>query len=202
MKHYIFDLGNVLFRFDLEHILSYRFRDPEVVKKLVPIFFDRKIWDRMDEGTITDEAAKDAICAALPEEYHTGVREVFDRWPDLLYPVAGMPELVRELKERGHRLFLLSNISIGFVEKSMKNPMYREVFDRFDGLVFSGPIGITKPGREIFEYLLKSNGLSAADCIFIDDSEKNVAGARTAGIEAILFEGDAEGLKKKLQNMA
>ncbi|MBR4865077.1 MAG: HAD family phosphatase, partial [Clostridia bacterium] len=175
MKHCIFDLGNVLFRFDLEHILAYRFA-PEVASEIAPIFFDRRIWDRMDDGTISDRDAKDAICALLPPEYHQGAREVYDAWPDLLYPVAGMPELVRELKEQGHKLYLLSNISIGFVEQSMKNPMYREVFDLFDGLVFSGPIGITKPKPEIFEYLLSTYHLRAQDCIFIDDSPVNTEG--------------------------
>ena len=94
MKHCIFDLGNVLFRFDLEHILAYRFA-PEVASEIAPIFFDRRIWDRMDDGTISDRDAKDAICALLPPEYHQGAREVYDAWPDLLYPVAGMPRLVR-----------------------------------------------------------------------------------------------------------
>ena len=66
MKHCIFDLGNVLFRFDMEHILSHRF-DPKTAEALAPAFFDRRIWDRMDDGTITDEEAKDAICASQIE---------------------------------------------------------------------------------------------------------------------------------------
>ena len=198
MKHCIFDLGNVLFRFDLVHILAHRF-EPKVAEEIAPIFFDRRIWDKMDDGTISDQDAKQAICDLLPPEYHRGAREVYDAWPDLLYPVAGMPELVRELKEKGHKLYLLSNISIGFVEQSMKNPMYREVFDLFDGLVFSGPIGITKPKPEIFEYLLHTNSLRAQDCIFIDDSPVNIAGAGAVGIDAILFEGDVEKLRTILQ---
>ena len=92
-----------------------------------------------------------------------------------------------------------NNISIGFVEQSMKNPMYREVFDLFDGLVFSGPIGITKPKPEIFEHLLNSYHLRAGDCIFIDDSPVNIEGARRVGIDPILFEGDAGKLRPILQ---
>ncbi|MBR5868604.1 MAG: HAD family phosphatase [Clostridia bacterium] len=197
MKHCIFDLGNVLFRFDMEHILSHRF-DPKTAEALAPAFFDRRIWDRMDDGTITDEEAKDAICASLPQEYHRGVREVYDVWPALLYPVPGMVELLRELKAAGVKLYLLSNISIGFAEQSRELPMYREVFALFDGLVFSGPIGMVKPNPEIFAHLLKTYGLRAGDCMFIDDSPKNIAGAASVGIDPILFEGDAETLRPRL----
>ena len=197
MKHCIFDLGNILFRFDMEHILSHRF-DPKTAEALVPAFFDRRIWDRMDDGTITDEEAKDAICASLPQEYHRGVREVYDVWPALLYPVPGMVELLRELKAAGVKLYLLSNISIGFVEQSRELPMYREVFALFDGLVFSGPIGMVKPNPEIFAHLLKTYGLRAGDCMFIDDSPKNIAGAASVGIDPILFEGDAETLRPQI----
>ena len=53
--------------------------------------------------------------------------------------------------------------------------------------------------KEIFEYLLGKYNLIAEDCVFIDDSEKNLAGAREAGISTILFTGDAEKLKTELK---
>ena len=58
---------------------------------------------------------------------------------------------------------------------------------------------MNKPNKDIFEHLLNKYGLHAEDCVFIDDSEKNVNGARAAGIKAILFTGDAEKLREELK---
>ncbi len=66
------------------------------------------------------------------------------------------------------------------------------VFDLFDGLVFSGPLGITKPSKEIFEYLLDKYNLKAEESVFIDDNAGNVTGAESVGIKGLLFKGSAE----------
>ena len=57
---------------------------------------------------------------------------------------------------------------------------------------------MVKPSAEIFRHLLQTYGLRAEDCVFIDDSPINVAGARAVGIEAILFDGDAQALRAQL----
>ena len=44
-----------------------------------------------------------------------------------------------------------------------------------------------KPEPEIYDLLLDRYGLTADDCVFIDDSKVNVEGARTVGMHAIHF---------------
>ncbi|MGI9422165.1 MAG: HAD-IA family hydrolase, partial [Hyphomicrobiaceae bacterium] len=58
---------------------------------------------------------------------------------------------------------------------------------RFRDVAVSGHEGVIKPDPEIFERLLARNNLQPESCIFIDDSPKNVAGARGLGIDAVLF---------------
>jgi 2-haloacid dehalogenase len=51
----------------------------------------------------------------------------------------------------------------------------------------SGDEGLLKPEPEIYDLLLTRYGLKADDCIFIDDSQENVQGARAVGMHAIHF---------------
>ena len=59
--------------------------------------------------------------------------------------------------------------------------------ERFRGIVVSGELGVMKPDARIFHHLTETHALDAKDCLFIDDSLKNVAGARAAGLQALHF---------------
>lgn len=198
IKNYIFDFGNVLARFNPDELTAIYIKDEAYRKIVSEIVFDRIYWDRLDDGSITDDEVKDAFCKRLPAELHKGACLVYDGWIGLKTPIDGMQKLVADIKLQGGKLYLLSNISKGFAEGYRNNTWVNELFSLFDGLVFSGPIGIVKPDRKIFEYLLNQYNLKAEECIFIDDSPKNIAGAENAGIKGYLFDGDADKLRKSL----
>ena len=107
---------------------------------------------------------------------------------------AEMVAIVRELKERGVLLILLSNIFIYSSEHFKKKFRFLELFDK---LYFSSDTGLSKPDPRAFEKVLKENNLKAEDCIYFDDSEKNIAAAQALGIESYLFEG-AKATKNKI----
>lgn len=198
IQNYVFDFGNVLARFAPDELTAVCVADPAVCPLIREVVFDRLYWDALDAGTITDEEVKAGFCSRLPEEWNAIACDVYDRWVDLCTPVEGMPQLVKDIKEKGGKLYLLSNISIYFAENYHRNPWIKELLDLFDGLVFSGPIGMTKPNREIYEHLLEKYRLSAEECIFIDDALCNIQGAETMGFQAYLFDGDVEKLRKVL----
>ncbi len=75
----------------------------------------------------------------------------------------------------------------------------RELFALFDGLVFSGPVGLAKPDRAIFEHLLNHHGLDAQECVFINDTSRNIIACEAVGIHGILFDGDAVSLRRTLE---
>lgn len=198
IKNYIFDFGNVLVRFDPDALTAVCVEDVSTRKVITEVVFDRQYWDKLDAGKITDDEVKTAIRSRLPEELQAIACEVFDRWIELRTPVEGMPELVEDIKKQGGKLYLLSNISIGFAENYYRNSWVSELFSRFDGLVFSGPLGIVKPHKEIFEHLLSTYDLKPEECIFIDDKAENVAGGEAVGIKGYIFDGDAAKLRKML----
>lgn len=196
---YIFDFGNVLANFYPEKLTEPYVSDEEERKYLASIVFDRAVWDKLDDGTYSDEEAKAEICKNLPAEKHEVACRIYDGWIDNLTPVPGMTELIEDIRKQGDKkLYLLSNISRGFAANFGKTPWIRDLFANFDGLVLTGTLGIVKPTKEIFEYMFKTYGLRAEECLFVDDSEKNIRGAVAVGINGYLFDGDAQRLKKEL----
>ena len=197
-KNYIFDFGNVLIKFDPYYMVSSYVTDEEDKKLLIPVVFDRLYWSGLDDGSISDGEVKEAVCRRLPEHLHKTACNIYDNWIRNLPAIDGMSELLNTLKEKGAKLYLLSNISNYFAENYESVAEIKDVLSKFDGVVFSAPIRMVKPDREIFEHLLAKFDLRAEDCIFIDDSDKNIAGAAAVGIEGYLFDGDSAKLKKHL----
>ncbi len=198
IRNVIFDFGNVLGRYMPEEMTAAIVSDPDAAAVICPVVFDRLYWDKLDYGGITDDEVKADICARLPQPYHESACRIYDRWHTLMPPVPGMQKLVADIKAQGGRLYLLSNISIGFAEQYGEVDWIRELFSLFDGLVFSGPIGMAKPHWEIFEYILDHYDLRAEECVFIDDTPSNIAACEAVGIRGILFDGNANNVRKAL----
>lgn len=197
-ENYIFDFGNVLGEFYSEKLTAPYVKNEDAKKRIADVVFDRIYWDRLDEGTITDDEVKAGIRSRLPEEEYDVACKVYDNWVNTLTPVANMQNLVCDIKKSGKKLYLLSNISIGFANSYSKVKWIKELFDNFDGVVLSGPIRMVKPNKDIFEYLLEKFNLKADECIFIDDNQNNIDGAELVGIKGYLFDGDASKLRKFL----
>jgi putative hydrolase of the HAD superfamily len=90
--------------------------------------------------------------------------------------------LASSLHGRGYKTALLSNTELPAVE------FFHELnYDMFDVLVFSCEQGVVKPERRIYEITLEKLGSDAPRCIFIDDRQDYIQGAREAGLNTILF---------------
>ena len=197
-KNYIFDFGQVIVRFDTAYMTSLYIKDKEIQQKAESVIFDRLYWDKLDAGTISDQEVKTEIKRRLPKSIAESACEVYDNWYRNLPFIDEMIDIIKKIKEKGGKLFLLSNISIGFAENYKNVTELKELFDLFDGLVFSGPIGIVKPNAEIFKHLLQKYDLKAEECIFIDDNKNNISGAQIVGMTGYLFDGDAKALSQKI----
>lgn len=200
-KHVIFDFGQVLVRFVPAQLTAVYVTDPADRAEVEQAVFAREYWDKLDAGAITDDEVKHLFCAQLPARLHAVACRVFDGWIENLPPIDGVVAQVKALKARGVRLYLLSNISCRFASEWPHIPTLKELFSLFDGLVFSGPLGLVKPHPPIFAHLLNTYGLAAADCVFVDDNPDNIAGARAVGIDGYLFDGDVDALAQKLSTV-
>ncbi len=185
----IFDLGNVLFRFDPIELTSAEIQDPEDAKLVHSVVFDPQYWRLLDSGSISDASVKSAFRDRLPSRLWASADRVYDRWYANMPEIPGIRELVLDLKKERYPLYILSNISEGFASGFRSIPHLDSLISLFDGYVFSGPLHLTKPSAEIYRYLIQKYDLCPSQCLFFDDSPYNVAGAASEGIESILFSG-------------
>ena len=190
-KNIIFDYGNTIVEFEPMNIVRrFGVADSDDADILCEKVFDRKYWDKLDSDDITQEEFIACALSELPKRLHNIAEDICNNWITNLPYIDGMDKLIYKLKKDGYRIYLLSNISRYFAENSKKI----EIFKEFNGLVFSGEIGIAKPERDIFKYILDKYCLNPEETIFVDDKEQNVDMAEKMGINSLLFDGNAEKL--------
>jgi putative hydrolase of the HAD superfamily len=104
---------------------------------------------------------------------------------DALHPNEPMIDLMREVKEQGHRTALLTN------NVREWEPLWRTMLpvdEIFEVVVDSGFVGCRKPDREIYELTLERlGGTDPKQCLFIDDTNVNCDAARELGMSAVHY---------------
>lgn len=193
-KNIIFDFGNVIGKFKGDYILGKFASTPEDYNILADAIF--KNWAALDAGTIDyDQNAEDTI-AELPDRLKDTARDFFENWFQYVDPLPETWEFIKELKARGVPIYLLSNASTRFAERAPEDyPILKE----FDGIVFSAPLNMAKPGHDIYYHLFNKYGLLPSECFFIDDTVENVIASKELGMESILFTGDIEAVKRAIE---
>ena len=196
IRNIIFDMGNVLLRFDREIFMNRHAADctPEERTLLLREVFLSAEWIMQDRGTHTPSETVEIICERLPGKLHKAAEGLVNWYIGDIMPVDGMAELIGELKQEGYKIYLLSNAAKDFPNYWNKIPGH----EYFDDLCVSAFHGFIKPQPEIYRCALEKFGVLAEECVFIDDSAVNVAGAVACGWHGIVFHGDSEELAGKL----
>jgi 2-haloacid dehalogenase len=180
----VFDIGNVLIRWDPHPAVAAAVGDAEATRFLAATDFDFAAWNHaQDAGRAWADAEAEAT-SAHPHwrEHILAYRTHFTR--SLLGPVESSVEVLEELHDNGVPLFALTNWSAELF------PVAREHYgflSLFDDIVVSGVEAVAKPAPEIFAVLSRRIPHPLDRCVFIDDSPANVAAATEAGLDAILF---------------
>lgn len=104
-----------------------------------------------------------------------------------------MLDFIKDLKKK-FNLVLLSNESKEGMENKIKKFELNKIFFK---IYCSAFLGIAKPDKKIFKYVLKDLSLNAGKVIFIDDRQENIYSAKSLNINSILFKNINQ-LKKKL----
>lgn len=195
IQNILFDMGNVLIRFDRKLFLD-RMEVSDADKELLlREVFASVDWAHMDRGTKTEAMALESMKTRLPQRLHAAAEELTLRWDEPLIPIDGMYELVEELKEKGYGIYLLSNASYRQHEYWPRIPASRF----FDGTLISADEHVVKPQPEIYQLCMERFGLKAEESFFIDDMAHNVEGALYCGLSGAVFYGDVNRLRQDLR---
>lgn len=186
VKNIIFDMGNVLLDYNPEVSLELFFDndiDRDIVRKEL---FEGPEWIQGDLGYMTNEERFVSIKERLPKRLHEGLKSCVLNWHICMKPLEGAEKFVRYVKEKGFRIYILSNASDLFYEYF---PDFLPL-DFFDGVMISSDVHLIKPDLNIYMTFMEKFKLVPSECLFIDDRRNNVEGAVTVGMKGRVFLND------------
>lgn len=194
ISHIVFDIGKVLIHYDPELPYRHLIDDDErrawflgeVCTGAWNIEQDRgREWHVAEAELIERHPEEADLIRAFRRHWHEMVPHAYDD------TVAIMEGLIDD----GHDVTMLTNFAADtFIEA-------RRRFDFLNkprGVTVSGEVGLIKPDIEIYRLHATTFDLVPAETLFVDDSMKNVEGARACGWNAVRFTG-AEQLARDLK---
>ena len=192
-KNLIFDVGGVLIGYRWKEMFMDDFGlSDEGAEELGRRIFDDPIWSDFDRGFVAIDALVAHYCGLYPDsEYY--IKRLFYENDKMATEREAVWEKMKELKDRGYNIYILSNYSEYLFKKHTDNMPFRAILD---GGIVSYEVGSVKPEPAIYEKILAKYSLDPAECIFYDDIEKNVESARELGIESHLVMSEEDLLKQ------
>lgn len=95
----------------------------------------------------------------------------------------GVLEALAMLREKGYRLWLLSNAQRVFTAYELR---HLGLDDKFDAIYISSDHGCRKPDVRFFRALIDEHGLDISKCLMIgNDRRTDIGGAKNAGIATL-----------------
>ena len=184
----LFDVGNVVVRWDPRALYSKIFPDPDQRDWFLGHVCTMAWHGEHDRGvSMADNAAP--LIARFPE-YADAIRAWGSRFGEML--AGGMiTETVRAIEAmhaKGTPLYALTNMPS---EKAAEVFAMSPVYGLFRDIVVSGDEGVIKPDPAIFAIACARAGLAPADMLFIDDLPKNIEAAHRLGFDVHLFDDPA-----------
>ncbi|WP_349366604.1 MAG: HAD family phosphatase [Nitratireductor rhodophyticola] len=193
IRHIVFDIGRVLIHYDPE--IPYRRLIPDDAQRR---WFLENVctgdWNIEQDRGRRWEDAEALLIAEHPQE-EENIRGFRRHWHEMVpHAYDDSVAMLETLIDAGHDVTMLTN----FAADTFAEARERYTFlNRPRGVTVSGEVRLLKPDRAIYDIHVESFGLEPAATLFIDDSEKNVEGARDAGWQAVHFSG-AEKLRSDL----
>ena len=193
----IFDIGNVLVDFRLRQMFeSFGLKEDEI-EKLANATVRHQAWLDLDKGIISTEEAKEAYAKEVPE-YREFIERIYQEMDKLLVQFDYSIPWIKEMKERGYRIYILSNWSKPAFDACKDTAL--NFLSLVDGTVFSYKEFVIKPEKKIYEIICTRYDINPQEAIFLDDSEANIKSAREYGLHAIHFQSYEQG-RAELEEM-
>lgn len=196
VKHIVFDIGQVLIHYEPD--AAFRELIPDAVER--KWFLDNVCtheWNvEQDRGRKWSDA--EALLIADFPERAEHIRAFRQNWHLMItHSIDGSVAILRQLIANGHDVTMLTN----FASDTLREAWVRFPFlTESRGVTVSGDIGLIKPDRAIYDHHIVAFDLEPSGTLFIDDSAKNVEGARQAGWQSVQFR-DPETLKADLNGL-
>ena len=196
IKNVVFDVGMVLADFRYREYMTDLGFDKETIEELSEKVVFSEYWKLMDNGLVNDKEAKAHFISELPQ-YERQMNLFWDNIDNIIREYDYSEGLVRELKAKGLKVYILSNYPE--TQADMHWPKFR-FLPLTDGYLISSKEKMMKPDPQFYKLLEKRFGVDLTESIFIDDREVNIEAAKNLGMTGILFKG-IDDLKSNLKSI-
>ncbi|HEU4650967.1 MAG TPA: HAD family phosphatase [Croceibacterium sp.] len=189
----VFDIGRVLFDWDLRHLFEKLIDDPAELDWFLANVVTEQWHFQSDAGRPLAEMLPEL--KALHPDQAPLIDAYAERFAETLpHAIPGTHELVRRLADSGVPLFGLTNFGAEFWDRFGRA---QPIFELFADVVVSGHERSVKPEPRIYEIAEARFGVPPPLLFFTDDNPANVAAAAARGWQAHLFTG-ADALAREL----
>ena len=192
----IFDLGRVLVRVDFTRGLMRRFAAQSHYsdEQILEFVFREPLFKDFSKGKLDINQFYESFTARFNLDILFNDFSVI--WCDIFAPMEGMEDLVEDIAA-SHKIGLLSDIDPLHWSYLIQNYVFLK---RFSQPVLSYQIGALKPSPKCYRAAAESVDEPPGKCLFIDDRQINILGAKKSGMQAILFKNPAS-LKQELRQL-
>jgi HAD superfamily hydrolase (TIGR01509 family) len=191
IRHIILDFGGVIINID------YKKTEEAFVKLGITDFAElysqkeqTELFNQLETGKIGRAEFVAAIKKLTKKEISE--QQIIDAWDAMLLDIPLRRLQILQQLQLHFDLFLLSNT----------NEIHEEAFNKmlkslcgfnsmgvfFDKVYFSHRLGMRKPDKEIFQFILDETGINPEKTLFVDDSPQHIETAKTLGIQTIYLE--------------
>ena len=182
IKNIIFDVGNVLVRWDPASAIAKVFPEHEVLLIMKNIFHAEP-WRALNRGDITEEELID-VCHKNFNMSREQAEKLMQAIRESLIPVPGGQELLHDLHAAGYNLYSLTDNTHNILAYLKQR---YDFWPKFKGIVSSADVRHLKPSPQMYETLINTYKIIPDESVFLDDLEHNITGAKQHGIHGIQF---------------
>lgn len=186
IKNLIFDFGGVLVDLDKQKTVDAFAALGIDVRAHIRDYVQGGPFALLESGAVTPREFLDILSRMSSHEVKPSDEQITDAWNQMLVRIpARRLQALKQLRNR-YRVFLLSNTNTIHWEYSARNLFTVQggrVEDYFEHIYLSCDLKMLKPGKEIFQEVLRRESLEAGETLFIDDSAANCAAASSLGIK-------------------
>jgi len=192
----VFDFGNVIGFFDHRRAARKLAEQTGLpADAFLSLLYDTSLEDAYESGRLSSaqflERVRQVTGVDCPDELLGAA------YSDIFWPNEDVCALVPQLRP-GYRLLLGSNTTELHAQRFRRE--FAATLQHFEHLVLSFEVGVRKPHGGFFEHCQRRAAAAPAECVFIDDLEANVAGARACGWHGIVYR-DVADLRRSLSHL-
>lgn len=182
-KGVVWDVGNVIVRWDPRTLYSKIFPDPAQRDDFLSRVCTMGWHLETDRGLHPDENTR-RLVERFPE-HEAEIRAWWARWDEMFSGVIEETEAaIHELARLGAPQFGLTNMAR---ESWPQIRAMSPAFERLTTVVVSGEEGLIKPDPRLYERLCERVEMAPGELLFVDDSRHNVEAAETLGFHVHHF---------------